>query len=178
MQHGQLSGAVAAMKYVTWPYIYCSGVCKVLANPTSDMLFQVRRGTTSITSAQRCATIQISYTDGHLPAVAYKQGADKQRLSVHAPPVDFTHAACCSAAQVHGHHPTPHDTGKPKEVPQSCAHLLHFHHLWGLRTPQLMQSMRLPGSNPGMPLKLQELLPSTGGAAKPVYKQGQTYYII
>lgn len=42
VQHSQLAPALEAMKYAAWPYTHCSGVCKVMVNPTSDMLFQVR----------------------------------------------------------------------------------------------------------------------------------------
>jgi hypothetical protein len=42
LAQGSWAAAVQAMDYLTWNYAYCSGVCKVLIDPNSDMLFQVR----------------------------------------------------------------------------------------------------------------------------------------
>jgi hypothetical protein len=41
LTHGSWAAAVQTMRYETWNYAYCSGVCKVLLDPNSDMLFQV-----------------------------------------------------------------------------------------------------------------------------------------
>ncbi|WIA14800.1 hypothetical protein OEZ85_003283 [Tetradesmus obliquus] len=98
MAYGHWAAAVQAMGYVGWNYAFCSGVCKVLVDPNTDMLFQV-----------------------------------------------------------HGHARTPRDVGPSKEVPRSCAYLLHFYQLWQLRQPELMK--RVAGS-PGTPLQIGEVLPA------------------
>lgn len=60
--------------------------------------------------------------------------------------------------QVHSHHAAPHEQFTASQLPRSCAYLLHFYCLWGLRTPQLMATMGA-GTTPGVPLQLQEVLP-------------------